>query len=50
MALLFTPILYVPMNLLAGYLIKPNDIPQYLAWFRYLSPFKHGYEINVINE
>eukprot|EP01091_Cochliopodium_minus_P013322 TRINITY_DN4268_c0_g1_i1.p1 TRINITY_DN4268_c0_g1~~TRINITY_DN4268_c0_g1_i1.p1 ORF type:complete len:674 (+),score=153.72 TRINITY_DN4268_c0_g1_i1:30-2024(+) len=50
MALLLTPVLYVPMNLLAGYLIKPRDIPKYLAWFRFLSPFKHGYEINVINE
>ena len=47
-AVAFAPIINMPLNLLAGYMINLNNIfsksPQrYVAWFQYLSPVRYGY-------
>lgn len=43
-----TPVLGIamlmPMLLLGGLLINTDDIPVYLVWIEYISPFKYGYE------
>ena len=50
LATLMTPITIVPMLLFAGFFIKQDNIPKWLWWFREISFFKYGYQIQFLNE
>ena len=45
-----TPICIVPMLLFAGFFVKQDNIPKWLWWFREISIFKYGYQIQFLNE
>ena len=33
-----------------GFFIRSTSIPVYFIWLKYISPFKYGFEILIINE
>lgn len=33
-----------------GYYINLDNVPVYFLWIKYISPFKYGYEVLVVNE
>ena len=49
-ATIMTPIAVVPMLLFDGFFVKQHNIPKWLWWFREISVFKYGYQIQFLNE
>jgi len=49
-AVAVSPLLIIPMLLYTGYLKSLDTLPSWLAWLQYLSPFKFGFEILMVNE
>lgn len=49
-ATIMTPIAVVPMLLFVGFFVKQDNIPKWLWWFREISVFKYGYQIQFLNE
>ena len=40
----------MPLQLFAGFFKSLEDIPAWFSWIQYVSPFKYGYEMLVVNE
>jgi len=49
-AMAMTPILVIPLMVMAGFFVNQNNIPYFLYEFEYISPFKYGYQAMVQNE
>ena len=49
-ALAVAPALMIPLMLLAGFFVDLSTIPTWFSWLQYLSPFKYGFEMLVVNE
>ena len=49
-ALAAAPIILIPLMMFAGFFKSLDDIPSWFAWIQYISPFKYGYEMLVVNE
>eukprot|EP01087_Luapelamoeba_hula_P000440 TRINITY_DN1032_c0_g1_i1.p1 TRINITY_DN1032_c0_g1~~TRINITY_DN1032_c0_g1_i1.p1 ORF type:complete len:776 (-),score=126.55 TRINITY_DN1032_c0_g1_i1:171-2498(-) len=49
-ALALVPIVFVPLMLFGGFFLNSGNIPEWLVWLKYLSLFKYGFEILVLNE
>eukprot|EP00005_Dracoamoeba_jomungandri_P002507 CAMPEP_0174254988 /NCGR_PEP_ID=MMETSP0439-20130205/4318_1 /TAXON_ID=0 /ORGANISM="Stereomyxa ramosa, Strain Chinc5" /LENGTH=591 /DNA_ID=CAMNT_0015336919 /DNA_START=239 /DNA_END=2011 /DNA_ORIENTATION=- len=50
LATILTPLTLIPLFLLGGFFINDDSIPVWLQWAKYLSFFKYGFEILVLNE
>lgn len=44
------PVLFIPLMLFGGFFLNTSDIPVWLIWLKYFSPFKFGFEIACLNE
>jgi len=40
----------LPIILLSGYFKNTGNLPAWLGWLQYLSPFKYGFSNMLINE
>jgi len=49
-AMALTPMVGIPLMLLAGLFVNSGSIPDYIIWAKYLSPFKYGFSIVAQNE
>jgi len=50
LAVTLTPILIIPFMLFAGFFVNQDNIPIWLIEFQYLSFFKYGYQVLMLNE
>lgn len=50
LAVTLTPVLLIPFMLFSGFFVAPEDIPNWLTPFEYLSIFKFGYQALFLNE
>ena len=47
---MLTPVTIVPMLLYAGFFVSQDNIPKWLWWFREISIFKYGFQVQFLNE
>lgn len=44
-AVIYLPMVLIPIILFGGLVVNINDIPVYLRWLQYLSPLRHAFLI-----
>jgi len=44
------PMFVMPFMIFAGFFINSSNIPEYVRWIQYLSPFKYALEALATNE
>ena len=44
------PMMMVPLMLFSGVFNNLNDIPKWISWLQYLTPFKYGTHVLLLNE
>ena len=44
------PIVVMPLILFGGQFANPQNIPDWISWFQYLSPIRYALEALVVNE
>ena len=49
-AIEFLPVIFMPQMLFAGFLVPVDQIPDVLAWIRYICPLTYGVKIVVAAE
>jgi len=49
-ALLVSPLVFIPMMLFGGFFANNDSIPAWLSWIQYLSLFKYSFETLMTNE
>jgi len=45
-----TPIVMIPLLVVSGIFNNLNDIPPYISWLQYISPFRYGSQMLMENE
>jgi len=49
-ARILVPFAILPFSLVCGLFITADEIPTYLIWMKFMSVFRYGYEIYLLNE
>lgn len=44
------PLLLLPLMMFSGLYNKLNDIPGWIAWMQYVSPFRYGLHMLLVNQ
>jgi len=44
------PMLFLPFMIFAGFYSNRKELPDWISWFEYLSPFKYAFEAVCWNE
>jgi len=50
LALILAPLVFIPMMLFGGFFANTTTIPSFFAWLQWVSLFRYGFEILVVNE
>lgn len=45
-----SPLLLLPLMMFSGLYNKLGSIPSWIAWIQYISPFRYGLHILLLNE
>ena len=44
------PAAFIPFTIFSGLLVNEDSVPSWVAWVKYFSLFKYGFQILAINE
>lgn len=44
------PVLLLPLMMFSGMYNKLNSIPSWIAWLQYISPFRYGLHMTLLNQ
>ena len=44
------PLLLLPLMMFSGMYNKLNSIPSWIAWLQYISPFRYGLHMSLLNQ
>jgi ATP-binding cassette subfamily G (WHITE) protein 2 len=44
------PVLLLPLMMFSGLYNKLNSIPSWISWLQYISPFRYGLHMTLLNE
>jgi ABC-type multidrug transport system permease subunit len=44
------PVALLPLMMFSGIYNKINDIPAWIAWMQYISPFRYGLQMILVNQ
>jgi ABC-type multidrug transport system permease subunit len=45
-----TNIVIIPMMILSGLFVKLTSMPVWIRWLQYITPFRYGFQLIIVNE